>query len=460
MRLLIFSSVQFSESFERCGGARARRAASTRMPPRSRTAEFASGARRSFVQALSSSKSIGAAEPIEGFATRRAAVSRVCSDWPQAGTSGQVVPWGLDYAECPKSFGNHAQATLAHLALALAFGAAVGRSDAGLPVCRRESLGGGRSEHMNCRNYIRSVPKEGCGPAGDAVNQSTPKELDSVLASVSATRNQTRRARGFESTLGALRGARLPPGTRVSVNGGRAAARTLKAIFGQAMAPLHGHSDDASQLFGLGPHVAYGTLFTSAFAFSSELEEALRPRPDELRIGVHARHFDDTHNGSENIGALEQAVAFEVRRLRAGKRALKCAILLASDRRLLLQLFEPVAARLKCRLLVSARSRPARDYMAEHGEDTGAVAIRDLQMLSTSHVLVGSWYSSFTLLALELVAAGYSGGHWLPTVQFCSIGAKCTRPLPLITERTPTWYVSSESGFKITEISRSNLPNP
>ena len=419
------------------------------MPPRSRTAEFASGARRSFVQALSSSKSIGAAEPIEGFATKRAAVARVCSDWPQAGTSGQVVPWGLDYAKCPKSFGNHAQATLAHLALALAFGAAVGRSDAGLPVCRRESPGGGRSEHMNCRNYIRSVPKS-CGSAGDAVNQSTPKELDAVLASVA--RNQTQRARGFEPTLGALRGARLPPGTSVSVNGGRAAAGTLKAIFGQAMATLHGHSDDASQLFGLGPHVAYGTLFTSTFAFSSELEEAVRPRPDELRIGVHARHFDDKYNGSENIGALEQAVAFEVRRLRSGKRAPKCAILLASDRRLLLQLFEPVAARLKCRLLVSARSQPTRDYMAEHGEDTGAVAIRDLQMLSTSHVLVGSWYSSFTLLALELVAAHYSGGQWLPTVQFCSVGAKCTRPLPLITERTPTWYVSSESGFKITTI--------
>ena len=88
---------------------------------------------------MSSSKSIGAAEPIEGFATRRAAVSRVCSDWPQAGTSGQVVPWGLDYAECPKSFGNHAQATLAHLALALAFGAAVGalgRSPAPTLGCR------------------------------------------------------------------------------------------------------------------------------------------------------------------------------------------------------------------------------------------------------------------------------------------------------------------------------------
>ena len=421
------------------------------MPPSSRTAEFASGARRSFVQALSSSKSISEAEPIEDFVTKRAAVSRVCSYWPQAGTSGQVVPWGLDYAKCPKSFGNHAQATLAHLALALAFGAAVGRSDAGLPACRRGSLGGGRSEHMNCRNYIRSVPK-GCGPAGDAVNQSTPMELDSVLASMPVTCNQTRHARGFESTLGALRGARLPPGTSVSVNGGRAATGTLRAIFGQAMAALHGHSDDASQLFGLGPHVAYGTLFASTFGFSSELEEALRPRPDELRIGVHARHFDDKYNGSENIGALEQAVAFEVRRLRAGKAAPKCAILLASDRRLVLKLFEPVAAQLKCRLLVSARSQPARDYMAEHGEDTGAVAIRDLQMLSTSHVLVGSWYSSFTLLALELVAAGYSGGHWPPTVQFCSVGAKCTGPLPLITERTPTWYVSSESGFKIKKI--------
>ena len=60
----------------------------------------------------------------------------------------------------------------------------------------------------------------------------------------------------------------------------------------------------AHPLFALGPHAALGAVFDSAFALRNENVPAWL-NEEELRIGVHIRHFDDGSLGSEPLGACE-----------------------------------------------------------------------------------------------------------------------------------------------------------
>ena len=112
--------------------------------------------------------------------------------------------------------------------------------------------------------------------------------------------------------------------------------------------------------------------------------------------------------------------------------ARRCAILLASDRRLSLHSFEAVASRLGCRLVTSPRgSREGkRTYSIEHGIDTDVTVLRDVYLLASGHLLVGAWGSSLTLLIQELIAARYRGAPAVPTVIYCttpSPAAACRR---------------------------------
>ena len=124
-----------------------------------------------------------------------------------------------------------------------------------------------------------------------------------------------------------------------------------------------------------------------------------------------------------------------------------CAILLASDRRLTLTLFEAVAKHAGCRLLTSARQvvKINRARSLEHGSDTGEVALRDLELLSHGHLLIGAWASSFTLVAQQLIASRYSAsarrrGVPLPTVSYCC-EVMCLEPWPLIQPTQNAWSV-------------------
>ena len=149
----------------------------------------------------------------------------------------------------------------------------------------------------------------------------------------------------------------------------------------------------AHPLFALGPHAALGAVFDSAFALRNENVPAWL-NEEELRISVHIRHFDDGSLGSEPLGAFEAAIRDAV----AAASAKRCALLVASDRRLTLHLMQDVARRIGCRLATSARRAPTRDYSVEHGEDTGAVLLQDVFLLARGHVLIGSWGSTLTLL--------------------------------------------------------------
>ena len=195
---------------------------------------------------------------------------------------------------------------------------------------------------------------------------------------------------------------------------------------------------DSSALFSLGPHAAYGSVFDAALALPNETV------PDwhqgELRISVHARHFDATYTGAESIGTFEAAI----RRAAAGSE--RCAILLASDRRLTLRLMEAVALRAGCRLVQSARGSAVTDFSAEHGVDVGEVVLRDVFLLAHGHVLIGTWGSTLTLAIQELIAARSLGAPF-PTVTYCSVQLRrCMPPFPLLTSQSDAWYVTSSAG--------------
>jgi hypothetical protein len=90
--------------------------------------------------------------------------------------------------------------------------------------------------------------------------------------------------------------------------------------------------------------------------------------------------------------------------------------------------------------------------LAEHGVDTGVVALRDVTLLSHGHVLIGSWGSTFTLIIQELIASRYrevpdrsSGAvRILPTVTYCDVDqAMSIAPLSLLASSADdAWQVS------------------
>ena len=194
-------------------------------------------------------------------------------------------------------------------------------------------------------------------------------------------------------------------------------------------------SNDTTPLFALGPHAAYGAVFDANFALVNETTPEWRD--DEIRISVHIRHFESHHKGGEGIDAYESAIRV------AAKKATRCAILLASDRRLTLQLMQDVALRVGCRLLQSARGLPQRDYSAEHGDDVGAVVLHDVFLLAHGHVLIGTWASTLTVAVQEMIAARSIRAPHAPTVTYCDVEMRgCIPPLPLLTEEGSHWYIT------------------
>ena len=251
----------------------------------------------------------------------------------------------------------------------------------------------------------------------------------------------------------------LPPNACTSIEGRiHEPPSTGKSILfvAQEMAVLQFTSSEAARtLFALGPHVAFGALFDATFDLSPAVSPLTTTR-GELRIGVHIRHARPELLGNESIEVFEPAIREALASNTYG-RLRRCAILLATDRRLTLSIFQAVASRVGCRLVTSVRDAAERTYSAEHGQDTGIVLIRDLQLLATSHLLIGTWSSTLTLLAQELIAARHRRGP-IPTVRYCQFWPtgnnltgyanprECLPAWPLITPRNESWYVSMERG--------------
>ena len=220
-------------------------------------------------------------------------------------------------------------------------------------------------------------------------------------------------------------------------------------------------ADEASALFALGPHVAYGSAFDAAFALANET----RPPPPieddgELRISMHIRHFDDTHTGRESVPIF----LAELRKTVAAAGSKRCAVLLATDRRLTLQLMANAVGQVGCRMVQSARGAPVTDLWAEHGQDAGSVVLDDVFLLANGHVLIGTWGSTLTICIQQLMAARSVSrlpkpgalNNVKPTVTYCDLSrSQCLRPLPLVTTESNHWWVSFTSSAGAMQISTS-----
>ena len=169
------------------------------------------------------------------------------------------------------------------------------------------------------------------------------------------------------------------------------------------------------RIFRHGPHYAFGQTFRRYFRFKG-------PDPhfkeDVLRIGVHLRHRRPCFNGSELVPAVLQLA----KELAAGQ---KYMLLVASDRRLSIQLLRASGGLVKSVPRDGKASETA--VFAENGEDVGYVSLQDIRLLSFSHHLIGTYGSTFTMLAQELVAFSQP----LSTVTYCEPGTGCTTPRPL-----------------------------
>ena len=368
-------------------------------------------------------------------------------------------------ASCPQSFGNSVHLSLSSLMLARVAGARVVVQSP--PTKRRVRVP--ESSNSSVRNSGRAI----CGELLQwklrdlDCNCSSPSSMTNMASHfVEALPGYNGSHAGFAPTMVKSNAVPLPhdsSGTCATLYPSPG-SRPVIHFYAQEMAILsYRRSANAKALFGLGPHFAFGTLFREAFGFieegpgprtAAEAHGRARGPASELRIGVHIRHFRPWHNGSEAVPQVERAlrqIVANATTIAGGSR--RCAILLATDRRLALELMQGVAARLECRLVQSARGAERRTYNTEHGVDTGAVALRDLQMLATAHLLLGTYGSTFTFLAQSLIAANYRGGP-VPTVQYCCYWMGCTdrgctqHGWPLITTPESSWFVSMDRGVQ------------
>ena len=195
--------------------------------------------------------------------------------------------------------------------------------------------------------------------------------------------------------------------------------------------------------------MAYGAVFLAAVVLPDEVVPSFAT--DELRVSIHLRHPARSNSGASSVDLVEPVLR-ELIAARARPPLRRCALLLASDRRLVLHRFKDVAARLGCRLLTSERSSSDVQHMGkkvEHGQDTGITAVQDVFLLSHGHVLIGTWGSSLTILISEMAAARYRGSDWPgpPVVIFCDpnvVMACLGHPLPLVaSDPSEAWMMTS-----------------
>ena len=236
----------------------------------------------------------------------------------------------------------------------------------------------------------------------------------------------------------------------------------------------------ASRLLSLGAHFLYGTLFRRAYAFAPTVTEHVDETLHRLLsshsghsrhylVGVHARHrgLDCLAAGETCIAPFARAVQQLVLTANRTHRG-PCAVLYASDRRRSAELMKPVARRLGCAFVRSTRSTARGKFLHGHdnGEDTDVVTLRDVYLLSHADDLVGSYGSTLSLTAQELLAARWlapteavsaagTASSWhqprlrIPTVTYCStLATTCLRSIPLIANPaiglSSWWHMSLE----------------
>ena len=74
------------------------------------------------------------------------------------------------------------------------------------------------------------------------------------------------------------------------------------------------------------------------------------------------------------------------------------------------------------------------------------MALRDIYLLARGDVIVGTWGSTLTILAQELIAAR-TRARVPPTVTYCDLASNaCMKPLPLLSDKPSTsWLITIEA---------------
>lgn len=172
----------------------------------------------------------------------------------------------------------------------------------------------------------------------------------------------------------------------------------------------------ARTLMARGPEYLFGKLFEAAFRWSAQtvvrptievLQGAglidareVRKDKDSLWVAVHVRHkdIDDTVEMRDNLaGHFAEAITASV--LRAKRKS--CAVFLATDDDVTENLLKPKLANVSCSVVRSRMGKPQPDFKDEHGNNTGVGAMRDLFLLSHADMLVGTSFSSFSMVSAE-----------------------------------------------------------
>ena len=388
---------------------------------------------------------------VDDHATRRAAINRLLT--ASEGCKARRCPCILPslHVKCPRSFGNNIHRLLSDLMLSFVEGARLNLvSPLDCNGLLRPKIKGGYCSH--CHQNLSSTSGAG--------RITHPVEL---MGNGSA---------GFASTLLARERLSWPKEACSSVDSSYNDFPRI-SFHAQEMTILKfTRSRAARVLFGLGAHVAFGAVFDATFDIVDPTGGVnYRFGDDELRIGVHVRHMRPWYNGNESVDVFAEAIHEAVVGDRAAHSSSltkrRCAILLATDRRLALRTYEIVAAREGCRLVIAPRGEEQSSYNREHGADTGVVVLRDLHLLAQAHVLIGTWGSTLTLTAQELMAARFDGGPILPTVRYCHYWVtgraqprRCLAAWPLVTTPENSWYVTLERGAIDPSDRPYNSPHP
>ena len=218
------------------------------------------------------------------------------------------------------------------------------------------------------------------------------------------------------------------------------------------------HGERARRLFALGPHYAFGLLFRASFEFehqsiTSPTQRVLHAAGVEtgktVVIGVHMRHVNSSASGEEGLAVYVSAIQAAVRASRQTQKGRRCAILLASDRRNSAIALESHTRAMGCSLIVSEVDDgsvvPTGHDAVERGIDTGVTAIRDLCLLSHAETIIATWGSTFSLMAIELVAQRYTNGP-IPMAVWCNPpSGSCAPPQPIVFlggDMDSWWHVS------------------
>lgn len=230
----------------------------------------------------------------------------------------------------------------------------------------------------------------------------------------------------------------------------------------------------ADRLFAAGAEHAYGQLLKAAFEFqvptirrptNRVLHQAglididsRRKTENSLWVSAHLRHknedtTDDERTSFANV-VWNQSMEFLTNRTGP------CAFLLATDDEVSEDYLRPIVEGEGCTLVRAELGEVEESWKGEHGEHTGLGAMRDMNLLAWGDVLVGTSWSSFTMVIAEQILAKKPDAPFAQCGKYaCSLGGvHFPRPTDTIScgsETEPVFLSAMESTkLKIDAIDR------